>query len=55
MIDGYIELHRETMFALLANAFDFERFGRMYSELISSSIAEGGPYASKTSFVKLLR
>eukprot|EP00850_Spirogloea_muscicola_P016739 SM000138S00046 [mRNA] locus=s138:224011:233993:+ [translate_table: standard] len=28
---------------------------RMYSELISSSVAEGGPYASKTSFVKLLR
>uniref|UniRef100_A0A1D1Z823 Exportin-1 n=2 Tax=Anthurium amnicola TaxID=1678845 RepID=A0A1D1Z823_9ARAE len=28
---------------------------RMYSELVSSSIAEGGPYASKTSFVKLLR
>ncbi|GMH19677.1 hypothetical protein Nepgr_021518 [Nepenthes gracilis] len=28
---------------------------RMYSELISSTIAEGGPYASKTSFVKLLR
>uniref|UniRef100_A0A7I4EZM4 Importin N-terminal domain-containing protein n=1 Tax=Physcomitrium patens TaxID=3218 RepID=A0A7I4EZM4_PHYPA len=28
---------------------------RMYSELISSSIAEGGPYASRTSFVKLLR
>lgn len=27
----------------------------MYSELISSSIAEGGPYASRTSFVKLLR
>lgn len=30
-------------------------FSRMYSELISSSIAEGGPYASRTSFVKLLR
>ncbi|GAB4858187.1 Exportin-1 [Ancistrocladus abbreviatus] len=28
---------------------------RMYSELISNTIAEGGPYASKTSFVKLLR
>ncbi|XP_012476836.1 protein EXPORTIN 1A [Gossypium raimondii] len=28
---------------------------RMYSELISSSIAEGGPFASKTSYVKLLR
>ncbi|CAA7405603.1 unnamed protein product [Spirodela intermedia] len=28
---------------------------RMYSELVSSSIAEGGPYASKTSYVKLLR
>ncbi|CAL9768896.1 unnamed protein product [Musa acuminata subsp. burmannicoides] len=28
---------------------------RMYSELISNSIAEGGPFASKTSFVKLLR
>ncbi|XP_026401842.1 protein EXPORTIN 1A-like [Papaver somniferum] len=28
---------------------------RMYSELISSSIAEGGPFASKTSCVKLLR
>ncbi|KAI4330800.1 hypothetical protein MLD38_029049 [Melastoma candidum] len=28
---------------------------RMYSELISSTIAEGGPYASKKSFVKLLR
>ncbi|MCL7034658.1 hypothetical protein MKW94_004053 [Papaver nudicaule] len=28
---------------------------RMYSELISSSIAEGGAYASKTSYVKLLR
>ncbi|KAJ0983189.1 hypothetical protein J5N97_011444 [Dioscorea zingiberensis] len=28
---------------------------RMYSELISSTIAEGGPFASKTSFVKLLR
>ena len=28
---------------------------RMYSELISSSIGEGGPYASRTSFVKLLR
>ncbi|KAJ8771344.1 hypothetical protein K2173_026521 [Erythroxylum novogranatense] len=28
---------------------------RMYSELISSSIAEGGPYASRTSYVKLLR
>ncbi|XP_030502036.2 protein EXPORTIN 1A [Cannabis sativa] len=28
---------------------------RMYSELISNSIAEGGPYASKTSYVKLLR
>ncbi|XP_024637721.1 protein EXPORTIN 1A isoform X2 [Medicago truncatula] len=28
---------------------------RMYSELISKSILEGGPYASKTSYVKLLR
>ncbi|KAK9063110.1 hypothetical protein SSX86_016980 [Deinandra increscens subsp. villosa] len=28
---------------------------KMYSELISSNIAEGGPYASKTSYVKLLR
>ncbi|CAI8617119.1 unnamed protein product [Vicia faba] len=28
---------------------------RMYSELISKSISEGGPYASKTSYVKLLR
>jgi exportin-1 len=28
---------------------------RMYSELISTSIAEGGPYASRTSYVKLLR
>eukprot|EP01018_Ginkgo_biloba_P010449 Gb_26953 [translate_table: standard] len=28
---------------------------RMYSELISSSIAEGGPFTSKTSYVKLLR
>ncbi|MQM02529.1 hypothetical protein Taro_035296 [Colocasia esculenta] len=27
----------------------------MYSELVSNSIAGGGPYASKTSFVKLLR
>lgn len=27
----------------------------MYSELISSSIAEGGPYASRTAYVKLLR
>ncbi|KAB2094340.1 hypothetical protein ES319_A02G150700v1 [Gossypium barbadense] len=27
---------------------------RMYSELISSSIAEGVPFASKTSYVKLL-
>ncbi|XP_010549821.1 PREDICTED: protein EXPORTIN 1A [Tarenaya hassleriana] len=28
---------------------------RMYSELVSGSIAGGGPYASRTSFVKLLR
>ncbi|KAL0403306.1 UNVERIFIED_CONTAM: protein EXPORTIN 1A [Sesamum radiatum] len=28
---------------------------RMYSELISTSIAQGGPYASRTSIVKLLR
>ncbi|XP_019420983.1 PREDICTED: protein EXPORTIN 1A-like isoform X1 [Lupinus angustifolius] len=28
---------------------------RMYSELISKSIADGGPFASRTSFVKLLR
>ncbi|KAK4740659.1 hypothetical protein SAY87_024247 [Trapa incisa] len=28
---------------------------RMYSELISSTIAGGGPYVSKSSFVKLLR
>ncbi|CAK8539240.1 unnamed protein product [Lathyrus sativus] len=28
---------------------------RMYSELISKSIAEGGPFASRTSYVKLLR
>ncbi|XP_044468960.1 protein EXPORTIN 1A [Mangifera indica] len=28
---------------------------KMYSELISSSIAQGGPFASKTSYVKLLR
>ncbi|KAM7280728.1 hypothetical protein ACFE04_007862 [Oxalis oulophora] len=28
---------------------------RMYSELISSSIAEGGPFASKSHYVKLLR
>ncbi|KAA8533484.1 hypothetical protein F0562_031082 [Nyssa sinensis] len=28
---------------------------RMYSELISTTIADGGPYAPKTSFVKLLR
>ncbi|KAK6936556.1 Importin-beta, N-terminal domain, partial [Dillenia turbinata] len=28
---------------------------RMYSELISNSIAGGGPYASKSSYVKLLR
>lgn len=27
----------------------------MYSELVSTNITEGGPYASKTSFVKLLR
>lgn len=30
-------------------------YNRMYSELISTSIAEGGPFASRTSFVKLLR
>jgi len=42
---------------LLANSFLLisNFIGRMYSELISSSIAEGGPYASKTSYVKLLR
>ncbi|GFY83939.1 exportin 1A [Actinidia rufa] len=28
---------------------------RMYSELISTNIAEGGPFASKTSYIKLLR
>uniref|UniRef100_A0A1J3JN78 Exportin-1 n=1 Tax=Noccaea caerulescens TaxID=107243 RepID=A0A1J3JN78_NOCCA len=28
---------------------------RMYSELVSSNIANGGPYASRTSVVKLLR
>jgi len=28
---------------------------RMYSELVSNTICEGGPFASKTSFVKLLR
>ncbi|XP_021309740.1 protein EXPORTIN 1A isoform X2 [Sorghum bicolor] len=28
---------------------------RMYSELVSNTISEGGPFASKTSFVKLLR
>ena len=28
---------------------------RLYSELISTSIAEGGPYASKTSLVKAMR
>ncbi|KFK25926.1 hypothetical protein AALP_AA8G181300 [Arabis alpina] len=28
---------------------------RMYSELVSTNITDGGPYASKTSFVKLLR
>ncbi|XP_024969324.1 protein EXPORTIN 1A isoform X2 [Cynara cardunculus var. scolymus] len=28
---------------------------KMYSELISSGIAEGGPYASRSSYVKLLR
>nr|KAJ0192856.1 hypothetical protein LSAT_V11C800390030 [Lactuca sativa] len=28
---------------------------KMYSELISSNIAEGGPFASRTSYVKLLR
>ncbi|KAJ7563170.1 hypothetical protein O6H91_03G099000 [Diphasiastrum complanatum] len=28
---------------------------RMYSELISTSIADGGPFASRTSYVKLLR
>ncbi|KAL2492946.1 Protein EXPORTIN 1A [Abeliophyllum distichum] len=28
---------------------------RMYSELISTSIVQGGPYASRTSIVKLLR
>ncbi|KAF7836515.1 protein EXPORTIN 1A [Senna tora] len=28
---------------------------RMYSEVISKSISEGGPFASKTSYVKLLR
>ncbi|KAG1365339.1 putative Exportin-1 [Cocos nucifera] len=28
---------------------------RMYSELISSTISEGGPFASRTSYVKLLR
>ena len=28
---------------------------KLYSELVSQSIAEGGPYASKSSFVKLLR
>ncbi|XP_068667938.1 protein EXPORTIN 1A-like [Aristolochia californica] len=28
---------------------------RMYSELVSNSIAEGGPFASKSSYVKLLR
>ncbi|KVI04773.1 Armadillo-like helical [Cynara cardunculus var. scolymus] len=28
---------------------------KMYSELISSRIAEGGPYTSRTSYVKLLR
>ncbi|KAE9464667.1 hypothetical protein C3L33_03460, partial [Rhododendron williamsianum] len=30
-------------------------WNRMYSELISTNIAEGGPYASRTSYVKLLR
>ncbi|XP_058082401.1 protein EXPORTIN 1A-like [Magnolia sinica] len=28
---------------------------RMYSELISKKLAEGGPFGSKTSYVKLLR
>ena len=28
---------------------------KLYSELISAAIAEGGPYASKSSFVKLTR
>ncbi|XP_010931803.1 protein EXPORTIN 1A [Elaeis guineensis] len=28
---------------------------RMYSELISNTISEGGPFASRTSYVKLLR
>nr|CAB3456381.1 unnamed protein product [Digitaria exilis] len=30
-------------------------YTRMYSELVSNTICEGGPFASKTSFVKLLR
>lgn len=33
--------------------FDF--YCRMYSELISTTISEGGPFASKSSLVKLLR
>lgn len=33
----------------------FDSCYRMYSELISKSISEGGPFASKTSYVKLLR
>nr|GMC60855.1 protein EXPORTIN 1A isoform X2 [Ipomoea batatas] len=32
-----------------------EYLQRMYSELISTSIAQGGPFASRTSVVKLLR
>nr|XP_029117536.1 protein EXPORTIN 1A isoform X2 [Elaeis guineensis] len=34
---------------------DMLRVYRMYSELISNSIAEGGPFASRTSYVKILR
>ncbi|CAN8269826.1 unnamed protein product [Cochlearia groenlandica] len=43
------------LFQISSIFLDMLNVYRMYSELVSSNISDGGPYASRTSFVKLLR
>jgi exportin-1 len=45
--------HQNSMPTVIHTIWDV--LGRMYSELISATIASGGPHAAKTSSVKLMR
>lgn len=53
--DPYFQMHAISAILLVGKVITLYLCNRMYSELISSSISSGGPFASKTSYVKLLR